>query len=167
MIHFLSMSSIYLPIFLLFLIVVFLVIFITVLWSSGHVLMCQLYPGLKVIFWKANFKNREAVQLSGEGSWLGKQTVGTIPGSSSHRLGDLRHLNYSLEACEIGIMTEFTLENCQEAKIKQYIKSKMPTLIKYTLLVIFILSNNNYLKVLILSGHTEIPLKFFRTQNTL
>ena len=43
----------------------------------------------------------------------------------------------------------------------------MPTLIKYTLLVIFILSNDNYSKVLILSEHTEIPLKFLRTQNTL
>lgn len=32
----------------------------------------------------------------------------------------------------------------------------MPTLIKYTLLAIFILSNDNYSKVLILSEHTEI-----------
>ena len=123
MTHFLSMSNLYLPIFLLFLIVVLLVIFITVLWSSGHVLMCQLYPGLKVIFWKAHFKNREAVQLSGEGSKLGMQTVGTSPGSSSYWLGDLRHLTYSLEACEMGIMIVFTLENCQEAKIIQYIKN--------------------------------------------
>ena len=45
--------------------------------------------------------------------------------------------------------------------------ASLPTLIKYTLLVIFVLSNDNYLKVLIQSQHTEIPLKFLRTQNTL
>ena len=38
-------------------------------------------------------------------------------------LSDLRHLTYSLEACEMGILTVFTLENCQEAEIKQYIKN--------------------------------------------
>lgn len=80
--------------------------------------MYQLYPGLKVIFWKADFKKREAVQLGGEGVLLGEQAVGASPGSSSYWLGDLRHLIYSLEACEMGIITVFILESRQESKIK-------------------------------------------------
>lgn len=37
-----------------------------------------------MIFWKADFKKREAVQLGGEGAWLGEQAVGASPGSSSY-----------------------------------------------------------------------------------
>ena len=64
-------------------------------------------------------------------------------------------------------LTEGIFFNLEWNKTIHKKHSKMPTLIKYTLLVIFILSNDNYLKVLILSEHTEIPLKFLRTQNML